>query len=122
VGVPPRRPSPEIDGVVYLNDGPTDLTRPPQARQDAPLPVLTRPPQARQDAPLPVLTLPPQARQDAPLPVLTLPPQASSHPPAPSLPGQAPFHRDAPLPVPGDFVKVEITDAAAYDLVGRIVG
>jgi len=30
--------------------------------------------------------------------------------------------RDAPLPVPGDFVKVEITDAVAYDLVGRIVG
>ena len=29
---------------------------------------------------------------------------------------------DAPLPGPGDFVKVEITDAAAYDLVGRIVG
>src|SRR5256712_11003948 len=84
--------APEIDGVVYLNDGPTDLTRPPQARQDVPLPVLT------------------------------LPPQASSHPPAPSLPGQAPFHRDAPLPVPGDFVKVEITDAAAYELVGRIVG
>src|SRR2546422_370419 len=52
----------EIDGVVYLNDCATNLTRPPQARQDA------------------------------------------------------------PLPVPGDFVKVEITDAAAYDLVGRIVG
>ena len=54
--------APEIDGVVYLNDGATDLTLPPQARQDA------------------------------------------------------------PLPVPGDFVKVEITDAAAYDLVGRIIG
>src|SRR5947209_7943575 len=69
--------APEIDGVVYINDGPTDLTHPPQA---------------------------------------------SSHPPAPRLPGQASFHEDAPLPVPGDFVKVEITDAAAYDLVGSIVG
>jgi hypothetical protein len=29
---------------------------------------------------------------------------------------------DAPLPGPGDFVKAEITDASAYDLVGRIVG
>ena len=54
--------APEIDGVVYLNEGTTNLTRPPQARQDA------------------------------------------------------------PLPTPGDFVKAEITDAAAYDLVGRIVG
>ena len=52
----------------------------------------------------------------------TRPPQASSHPPTPRLPRQASFHGDAPLPVPGDFVKVEITDAAAYDLVGRIVG
>ena len=54
--------APEIDGVVYLTDCTANLTRPPQARQDA------------------------------------------------------------PLPVPGDFVKVEITDAAAYDLVGSIVG
>ena len=53
---------------------------------------------------------------------LTRPPQTSSHPPTPRLPRQASFHGDAPLPVPGDFVKVEITDAAAYDLVGRIVG
>jgi ribosomal protein S12 methylthiotransferase len=30
--------------------------------------------------------------------------------------------QDPPLPVAGDFVKAEITDAAAYDLVGRIVG
>lgn len=29
---------------------------------------------------------------------------------------------DASLPVPGSFVKAEITDATAYDLVGRIVG
>jgi len=69
--------APEIDGVVYLTEGTTDLSHQPQA---------------------------------------------SSHLPAPSLPGQAPFHRDAPLPVPGDLVKVEITAAAAYDLVGRIVG
>jgi ribosomal protein S12 methylthiotransferase len=53
---------------------------------------------------------------------LTHPPQASSHPPTPHLPGQASFHGDAPLPGPGDFVKAEITDASAYDLVGRIVG
>ena len=47
--------APEIDGVVYINDVRTDLTRPPQARCDAPLTIdLTRPPQARQDAPLPV--------------------------------------------------------------------
>jgi ribosomal protein S12 methylthiotransferase len=54
--------APEIDGVVYLNDVTTNLTRPPQACQDT------------------------------------------------------------PLPVPGDFVKAEITDASAYDLVGHIVG
>jgi ribosomal protein S12 methylthiotransferase len=30
--------------------------------------------------------------------------------------------RDAPLPVPGDFVKTEITDAGTYDLVGHIIG
>lgn len=30
--------------------------------------------------------------------------------------------RDRPNPRPGDVVKVEITDAAAYDLVGTIVG
>ena len=53
---------------------------------------------------------------------LTHPSQTSSHPPTPRLPRQASFHGDAPLPVPGDFVKVEITDAAAYDLVGCIVG
>jgi len=69
--------APEIDGVVYLNEGMADLTRPPQA---------------------------------------------PSHPPTPRLPRQASFHGDAPLPVAGDFAKVEITDAAAYDLVGRIVG
>ena len=57
----------EIDGVVYLNDLKGDATG------------LTRPPQARQDAPLPV-------------------------------------------PLPGDFVKAEITDASVYDLVGHIVG
>src|SRR2546428_14075551 len=67
--------APEIDGVVYLNDGPTDLTRPPQARQDAPLPLLTPPP------------------------------PASSHPPPPSLPGQAPFPRGRPPPVPRGFVQ-----------------
>jgi photosystem II stability/assembly factor-like uncharacterized protein len=44
-------------------------------------------------------TRPPQARQDAPLPVDTRPPQASLHPPAPSLPRQAPAPGDAPLPV-----------------------
>ena len=49
--------APEIDGVVYLNDSTTGLTR-----------------------------------------------------------------RDAPLPGPGEFVKAEITDAVAYDLVGHIVG
>ena len=53
--------APEIDGVVYLNDGIDLLTRPPRAR------------------------------------------------------------RDAPRPEPGDFVKVEITDAASYDLVGQIL-
>jgi len=31
--------APEIDGVVYINDGVDNRTRPPQARQDAPLPV-----------------------------------------------------------------------------------
>ena len=30
--------------------------------------------------------------------------------------------RDAPFPKSGDFVKARITDAAAYDLVGHIVG
>ncbi len=53
---------------------------------------------------------------------LTRPPQASSHPPTPRLPRQASFHGDAPLPVAGDFVKVEITDASTYDLVGHVVG
>ncbi len=53
--------APEIDGVVYINDVRTDLTYPPQAC------------------------------------------------------------RDAPLPVAGDFVKVEITDASTYDLVGHVV-
>lgn len=53
--------APEIDGVVYLNDGTDLLTRPPRARQEA------------------------------------------------------------PRPEPGDFVKVEITDAATYDLVGHIL-
>ncbi|BFU92720.1 MAG: 2-oxoglutarate dehydrogenase E1 component [Nitrospira sp.] len=41
------------------------------------------------------LTRPPQARRDAPLPGLTRPPQASLHPPAPSLPRQAPLPKDA---------------------------
>lgn len=31
--------APEIDGVVYINDGPADLTHPSQARRDAPFPV-----------------------------------------------------------------------------------
>lgn len=31
------------------------------------------------------------------------------------------LHRTPPFPEPGDFCKVEILDAAAYDLVGRIV-
>jgi ribosomal protein S12 methylthiotransferase len=53
--------APEIDGVVYINDGSELLTRRPRARQDA------------------------------------------------------------PRPEPGDFVTVEITDAATYDLVGHIV-
>ncbi len=53
--------APEIDGVIYINDEPDLLTRPPRAR------------------------------------------------------------RDAPRPAPGDLVKVEITDAATYDLVGHIV-
>jgi ribosomal protein S12 methylthiotransferase len=48
-------------------------------------------------------------------------PRASSHPPAPRLPRQAPPHEDSPLPEAGDLVSVEITDAAGYDLVGRIV-
>ncbi len=48
---------------------------------------------------------------------LTRPPQAI-RPVATTSNG----YPDTPLPVPGDFVKVEITDAAAYDLVGRIVG
>ncbi len=29
---------------------------------------------------------------------------------------------DASLPVPGDFVKVRITEASTYDLVGHIIG
>lgn len=32
------------------------------------------------------------------------------------------IRRDAAVPRPGDLVKVQITEAAAYDLVGRIVG
>jgi len=32
------------------------------------------------------------------------------------------IHRDAAVPRPGDLVKVQITEAAAYDLVGHIVG
>lgn len=32
------------------------------------------------------------------------------------------IHRDAAVPHPGDLVKVQITEAAAYDLVGHIVG
>jgi ribosomal protein S12 methylthiotransferase len=35
--------------------------------------------------------------------------------------GKAYLTQDAPLPGPGDMVKAEITDAYAYDLVGRIV-
>jgi ribosomal protein S12 methylthiotransferase len=31
------------------------------------------------------------------------------------------IHRDAAVPRPGDLVKVQITEAAAYDLVGHIV-
>ncbi|MGQ0809872.1 MAG: 30S ribosomal protein S12 methylthiotransferase RimO [Nitrospiraceae bacterium] len=54
--------APEIDGVVYVNDGTTNLTPPPRARQDA------------------------------------------------------------LLPRPGDLINVEITDATAYDLVGRMAG
>ncbi len=54
----------------------------------------------------PHLAGPAQAWQ-APLDSLTRPPQAG---------------RDRPNPRPGDVVKVEITDAAAYDLVGTIVG
>ena len=81
--------APDIDGVVYLNDG-TFLTPP-------------------------------------------------LHPPSPGPPGQAlsplaqarsvdarsrpsGVQMDARLPVPGDFVKAEITDASTFDLVGRIVG
>ena len=54
--------APEIDGVVYINQGKADLTHPPRAR------------------------------------------------------------RDAPCPEPGEMVKVEIADAAGYDLVGHVVG
>lgn len=53
--------APEIDGVVYINEGP------------------------------------------------------SHHPPSPRM------RRDATRPGPGDFVSVEITDAATYDLVGHII-
>lgn len=53
--------APEIDGVVYINDGAADFPHPPRAG------------------------------------------------------------RDQPLPRPGEFVKVEITDAAGYDLVGHII-
>src|SRR6185295_12699995 len=31
-------------------------------------------------------------------------------------------HGDTPSPSPGEFVKVEITDASAYDLVGHVAG
>lgn len=53
--------APEIDGVIYINDDPANLTQPPRACQDA------------------------------------------------------------PVPASGEMVKVEITDAALYDLVGHIV-
>lgn len=53
--------APEIDGVVYINEGVANLTDPHRARQDA------------------------------------------------------------PFPAPGEMVKVEITDAALYDLMGHIV-
>lgn len=53
--------APEIDGVVYINEGKSDLTP------------------------------------------------------------QRPTRQNVPSPAPGDFCKVEITDAAAFDLLGRIV-
>ncbi|MFZ1804704.1 MAG: TRAM domain-containing protein, partial [Nitrospira sp.] len=36
-------------------------------------------------------------------------------------PRQGPARHNVSSPTPGDFCKVEITDAAAFDLVGRIV-
>jgi ribosomal protein S12 methylthiotransferase len=48
-------------------------------------------------------------------------PRISSHLPARRLPRQALLHEDSPLPEAGTLVKVEITDAAAYDLVGHVV-
>ncbi len=68
--------APEIDGVVYIDDGAAHLTHQPRA---------------------------------------------SSHPPTRRLPSQAPLHEAAPSPEPGDLVTVKITDAATYDLFGRIV-
>jgi ribosomal protein S12 methylthiotransferase len=43
------------------------------------------------------------------------------HPPDPPIALQS-ISRDAPCPEPGEMVKVEITDAAGYDLVGNVVG
>ncbi|MEW6544619.1 MAG: 30S ribosomal protein S12 methylthiotransferase RimO [Nitrospirota bacterium] len=37
-------------------------------------------------------------------------------------PPRASLRKNAPFPVPGEFVKVAVTEAAAYDLVGCIVG
>jgi ribosomal protein S12 methylthiotransferase len=82
--------APEIDGVVYLNEGISNLTRP-----------LHPPPLGPPGQALSPLA---QARSVA----------ARSRPSG--------VHIDAPLPVSGQFVKAEVTDASTYDLVARIVG
>jgi len=79
---------------------PRDIdTRPPQARQDAPLPVDTRPPQASSHPPAPGTVAParPEPAKTGSLPAGRAP--SRSHPSAPSLPRQAPVPGDAPLPV-----------------------
>jgi ribosomal protein S12 methylthiotransferase len=82
--------APDIDGVVYLNDGNFNFTPP------------LHPP-----------SLDPPGRALSPLA------QARSLD-ARSRPSGVQI--DAPLPVAGDYLKAEITDASSYDLVGRIVG
>jgi ribosomal protein S12 methylthiotransferase len=52
-------------------------------------------------------------------PVAAAPPQSLLTPSSRARKGSP---REAPFPKSGDFVKARITDAAAYDLVGHIVG
>src|SRR2546428_4697047 len=76
---------------------PRDIdTRPPQARQDAPLPLDTRPPQASSDPPAPGTVAPtrPEPAKTGSLPAGRAP--SRLHPPAPRLPRQAPVPGDAP--------------------------